>query len=72
MAGGDFRINCGAFKLAWTPPAVVYFYEYQNKKGLYDTEMALTKWHAFEDIRLNEPLEWLKYDENRPYTRIDN
>ncbi len=71
FGGGDFKINCGAFNLKWTPPANVYFYEYYNKERQYDTEIALTRWRTFEEIRLDDSLEWLRYDENRPISIIN-
>lgn len=72
FGGGNKKVSCGAFKLKWTPPANVYFFETQNRDGQYDTEIALTKWHAFEDIQLDDSLEWLRYDEKRPISIINN
>lgn len=74
FGGGNTDLSCRDFKLSWTPPGHVYFYKfgYRYENSKYDTEMALTKWHAIQDIRLDESLEWLKYDENRPYSIVRN
>lgn len=72
FGGGNKKISCGAFKLKWTAPANVYFFEKQNREAQYDAEIALTKWHTFEEIRLDDSLDWLKYDEKREMTIVNN
>jgi hypothetical protein len=69
FGGGNIHIKCGSFRLKWSAPANVYFYETlaQNEGN----EFAITPWTKFEDIDPNDSiLNWLQYDENRPNTVV--
>lgn len=64
FGGGEHHINCGNIRVKWSPPAHVYFYQYDFKDE--GNEIALTQHAKFEDIEPNDPaLHWLRIDETR-------
>lgn len=64
FGGGMLHLLCGDFRLKWSPPAHVYFYESQFRDE--GNEIAVTYWDKFSDLDPNcHGLNWLRMDSKR-------